>query len=76
MADIKNTKLLQKIGIVLKELRAKNNLTQDQVYTDTNIHIGRLETATRNCSVSTLSALCEYFEIPMSDFMKRVEKIK
>lgn len=76
MADIKNTKLLQKIGIVLKELRAKNDLTQDQVYTDTNIHIGRLETATRNCSVSTLAALCEYFGVSLSEFFKKVEKLK
>ncbi|MBC7937087.1 MAG: helix-turn-helix transcriptional regulator [Rhizobacter sp.] len=76
MAEITNTQLLQKIGIVLKELRAKENLTQDRVYIDTNIHIGRLETATRNFSISTLAALCDYFEISMAEFFRRVEKIK
>ena len=76
MDEITNPQLLQKIGLVLKELRSRENLTQDRVYIDTGIHIGRLETATRNCSVSTLSALCDYFEISMSEFFRRVEKIK
>ncbi|MBC7936281.1 MAG: helix-turn-helix transcriptional regulator [Rhizobacter sp.] len=76
MSDIKNTALLQKIALVLKELRNNAELTQEQVYADTNIHIGRLETARLNLSVSTVSALCDYFEISLTEFFKKVEKIK
>ena len=75
MGQIRDTKLLQKIALVIKELREAKNLTQEDVYNDTNIHIGRIETAKANLSVSSLSALCKYFKIPLSEFHKMVESI-
>ncbi|PVD53819.1 XRE family transcriptional regulator [Terrimonas sp.] len=66
--------LLQKIAIVIKELREKKGLTQEAVYNDINIHIGRIETAKANLSVSTLSKICEYFNVSLSDFFKKIEK--
>lgn len=75
MGQLRDTKLLQKIALVIKELREARNLTQEEVYNDTNIHVGRIETAKANLSVSTLSALCKYFKIRMSDFHKRVEDL-
>ncbi|MDE3183955.1 MAG: helix-turn-helix transcriptional regulator [Bacteroidota bacterium] len=76
MANIKDNKLLQKIALVLKELREGKDLTQEEVYNDTNIHIGRIETGKGNINVSTLAALCTYYQIKLSDFLKMVEKIK
>ena len=73
MEQIRDRKLLQKISVVIKELREEKGLTQEEVYNDTNIHVGRIETAKANLSVSTLSALCKYFKIRVSDFFKRVE---
>ena len=73
MPQIRDKKLLQKIAIVIKELRSNMELSQEDVYNDTNIHIGRIETAKANLSVSTLSALCKYFRITLSDFHKKVE---
>jgi DNA-binding XRE family transcriptional regulator len=75
MGQIKDTKLLQKIALVTKQLRENNGVTQEEVYNDTNIHIGRIETSKANLSVSTLSALCKYFKIKMSDFHKMVENL-
>jgi transcriptional regulator with XRE-family HTH domain len=75
MSEIFDTKLLKKITLVLKELRETKGVTQQDVYNDTNIHIGRIETGRRNVSVSTLSELCKYFKIKMSDFLKRVEEL-
>jgi transcriptional regulator with XRE-family HTH domain len=75
MPQIRDTKLLQKLAIVIKQLREKDGLTQEDVYNDTNIHIGRIETSKANLSVSTLSALCKYFRIPLSDFHKKVESL-
>ena len=75
MAQIRDAKLLQKIALVIKELREARNLTQEDVYNDTNIHVGRIETAKANLSVSTLSALCKYFKIRISEFHKRVEDL-
>ena len=75
MGQIRDTRLLQKIALVIKELREEEGLTQEDVYNDTNIHIGRIERAKGNLSVSTLSALCKYFKIKLSDFHKRIEGI-
>ncbi len=76
MGQIRDTKLLQKIALSIKELRDRNNLTQEDVYNDTNIHIGRIETAKANLSVSTLSSLCKYFKIKLSEFFTMVENAK
>jgi transcriptional regulator with XRE-family HTH domain len=75
MGQIRDTKLLRKIAVVIKELREESSLTQEEVYNDTNIHIGRIETAKANVSVSTLASLCKYFKIQLSDFFKKVEKV-
>jgi transcriptional regulator with XRE-family HTH domain len=75
MAQIRDSKLLQKIALVFKELREAKGLTQEDVYNDTNIHIGRIETATANLSVSSMSALCKYFKISLSDFFEKVENL-
>lgn len=75
MPQIKDTKLLQKIALVIKQLRETKNVTQEDVYIEINIHIGRIETAKANLSVSTLSALCKYFKIKISDFHRMVEDI-
>jgi DNA-binding Xre family transcriptional regulator len=75
MAQIRDTKLLQRIALVAKKLREDKELTQEDVYNDTNIHIGRIETAKANLSVSTLSALCKYYKVKVSEFLKMVESI-
>ena len=56
-----------------QRLPSKEGVNQEDVYNDTNIHVGRIETAKANLSVSTLSALCKYFKTRLSDFFKRVE---
>lgn len=80
MEQIKNERLLRTVKLVLKELRAKTGLTQEEVANnikvnkDLSIHIGRNETGNQNMTISTLYELCEYYKIPISDFFKRVEE--
>lgn len=79
MSQYRNDKLLTGIAIIAKQLREKLELSQEEVVSDikikTNIsiHIGRIETAVGNISVSNLSLLCEYYNIPLSKFMAKVE---
>ena len=49
-------------GVVaqLRELRHARNLSQKQVFSDTDINIGRIESGRGNISVSTLADLCAY----------------
>lgn len=75
MPQIRDTKLLQRIALVIKELREKKEMSQEEVYNETNIHVGRIETAKANLSVSTLSALCKFFKISLSEFHKKVENL-
>jgi transcriptional regulator with XRE-family HTH domain len=81
MEQIKNERLLSAVKQVLKELRAKTGLTQEQVANnikankDLSIHIGRNETGNQNMTVSTLYELCEYYKLSISEFFKRVEEV-
>jgi len=74
MGQIRDIKLLKRIAIVLKQLREDKGLTQEDVYNDTNIHVGRIETANANLSISTLSALCNFYGIRLSEFFLKTEK--
>lgn len=73
MGQLKNTVLLKKIAAELKALRRANNLTLADVYYDTKIHIGRIESFKVNLSISTLDALCRYYEVSLSDFFKKID---
>jgi transcriptional regulator with XRE-family HTH domain len=72
--QIRDTILLKKIAITLKALREERKLTQEDVFIDTNIHIGRIETARANISISTLAYICKYFKISLSDFFIIIDK--
>ena len=76
MSQIKNKKLLKSIAVQLKELRLLHNVTQEDFYNDTNIHIARIETGNNNISISTLDAICKYFDISLSKFFSKIEKDK
>lgn len=75
MGQIKDNILLQKIVIVIKKLRSDKGVTQEQVYNETNVHIGRIEAGRANLSVTTLATLCGYFQIKLSEFYLLVEKL-
>jgi transcriptional regulator with XRE-family HTH domain len=70
MAQVKNQALLKKIASRIKSLREKKAITQEQFYYDTGIHLGRIETGTMNITISTLNAVCEYFDVSLEDFFK------
>lgn len=70
MPQLKNHALLNKIAHRIKSLREKKQVTQEQFYYDTGIHLGRIETGTMNISVSTLDAICQYFDVTLEEFFK------
>lgn len=74
MGQVRDEILLQKIALRLKALREEHDLSQEQLYNETDIHIARIETAKVNVSVSTLSKLCEYFDISLAEFFRKIEK--
>lgn len=74
--QLKNNELLEIIVLCIKELRKDKSITLEAFYFDTGIHLARIEQGKQNISVSTLSKICDYFQISMSEFFKLVENRK
>lgn len=72
MGQVRDEKLLVAIGLAFKQLRSARGLTQEQVYNDTGVHIGRIETAQNNLTISTINQLCIYYDVSLTDFFKEV----
>ena len=68
----KNTILVSKIANRIKQLREEKGISQDMFFIDTDIHIARIESGRSNITVSTLSAICDYFGISLCDFFKDI----
>jgi len=71
----RNQLLLNKIATVLATIRTDMNLSQEAVYNDTGIHIGRIETGSTNISLSTLDEMLSYYDVSFLDFFKKVEDL-
>lgn len=68
----KDTVLIDKIAYRIKQLRIEKGITQDTFFIDTDIHIARIESGKSNITVSTLSAICKYFNISLIDFLSDI----
>ena len=68
----KNTILVSKIANRIKQLREEKGISQDSFFIDTDIHIARIESGSSNVTVSTLSAICDYFGITLNEFFKDI----
>lgn len=63
-----NHDLLQAIAAGLRKLRKARKLSQIDVYIDTDIHVGRIERGKTNLTITTLSDLCDYYQISLQAF--------
>ena len=68
----RNDVLIEEIARRLKDLRIGRGLSQEMVYFNTGIHIGKIETEKYNITVSTLSKLCDYYQITLEEFFKGI----
>ena len=66
--------LLDALILTIKELRKFRGITLETFYFDTGIHIARIEQGKTNITISTLSKICNYFEISLVDFFAKVDK--
>lgn len=67
-----NKDLPWKIAARIKSLREEKGITQEVFYHDTGIHIGRIERAERNMSVTTLEQICRYLDVGLEEFFREV----
>lgn len=73
MTQRRDDKLLRQIIERLRKIRKARGLTQDAVYEDTNVDIGKYEACLANLSITTIAILCKYYEIPLEEFFKGID---
>ena len=64
---------LKTIILTIKEVRINHFVTLETFYFDTGIHLARIGQGKTNISVSTLSKICNYFNLSLADFFKLFE---
>lgn len=74
--QLQNTELSKRIVFCIKVLRKSKNITLEVFYFDTGIHLARIEQGKQNITVATLSKICDYLDIRLSDFFKLVEEVE
>lgn len=73
MLTEKDKILIGRIVQRIKKLRDQNNVSQRELYFNTNVSIGRIEQGKENIKLTTLLTICHYFNITLSDFLKDIE---
>ena len=69
----RNDILLAIIGEKLVTLREARGLSQQKVYIHTGIDMDMIERGEYNLTLTTLSDLCDYYNISIKEFFKGVE---
>lgn len=72
----RDTVLLREIAAKLRRIRKELGKSQVDAYIDTEIHVGRVESGRTNISISTLSALCDYYGISLGNFFSDIPSKK
>ena len=66
----RNDVLIKAIAEKLVQLREDRGLSQQIVYIDTELHMGRIERGEYNITLSTLAELCTYYNVSLKEFFK------
>lgn len=68
----KETEVILRIAKKIKQIREEKNITIENFYIDTNIHISRVESGKVNFSINTLIIICNYLEVRLDDFFQGI----
>ncbi len=64
--------MLEQVAERIRELRKVRKLTQAAVFEDTGVDVGRIEVGRTNVTITTLTILCDYFEISLAEFFNGI----
>lgn len=65
--------LMIQVGNRLRAIRKDRGFQQEKVMFNTRIKVGRYERAEVNISLTTLSVLCNYYDISLKDFFDGIK---
>ena len=57
----------------LRELREQKGVSQESVYIDTDLNVGRIEAAMNNLTIDTLAILCDYYGVTFEEFFRGIQ---
>jgi transcriptional regulator with XRE-family HTH domain len=63
---------LKKVAQRVREIRLKAGYSQEDVYFESGIHVGRIELGNRDISITTLHKLCLFFDVSPGEFFKGI----
>lgn len=69
----RNEKLIKAVGHRLRELRLANNLSQEKVLFQNNIHLSNIENGHKDITIGTLVELCYTYKIKLRDFFEELD---
>lgn len=69
----RNNVLLKTVGRKLATVRKGKGLSQTDVYIDTDLNIGHIETGRKNVTLSTLAILCKYYSITLEELFRDID---
>lgn len=75
---MKNLKVTNKLGQLLKELRIAKGMSQEQLADYSRVHrtyIGMVERGEKNITIVSLSRITKGLGISLSDLMKQLENV-
>lgn len=61
------------VAMRLRELREQKGVSQESVYIDTDLNVGRIEAAMNNLTIDTLAILCDYYGVTFEEFFKGIK---
>jgi transcriptional regulator with XRE-family HTH domain len=70
MEELSNEAVATALIQRLQQLRQARELTQQEVYNDTGVHIGRLEAQRANMTLRTLVVLCRYYHVSLAELFQ------
>lgn len=74
MAGKENHPVLVVLAQRLKTLREARRLTLMEVLDMTNINVARVESSRQNVTLKTLTALCDYYGVSLSELLQGIEE--
>lgn len=75
MDDMRTAEYFRQIILALKYLRIRSNVTQEEFYEQTGIHIGRVEAGKSNLTLLTVMRICRYYKITPKELFDLAENI-
>lgn len=69
----RNDILLKEVAKKLKHLRETKDLSQADVYIDTDLNMARVEGGKTSIILTTLCSLCDYYGITLEEFFKGIK---